>query len=160
MKLHWFNRSNDAVVWVLICRLCWSPRCTWLSLCTAAAASLLPSPPALCPSRLRAEVCKSPAIGSGDRRWSATVQEGSLTPALAPRARTNTLAHMQPKREKARQEETGRVKKAKADFWSSSVFLLFRHHSGRREPGGTVFSQHVSVLIICQHHCCHVFATV
>lgn len=110
-KLLWFNPLN------LTCRWCWSPLCTWRSLCTAAAASLPPSPPALCPSRPRGGVCRSPAIASGDRRWSATVQEGSLAPAQAPDPRAE--GEHRTRRKKQKQTK----KKAEADFYFYLAFV-------------------------------------
>lgn len=45
-----------------------------------AAASLLPWPPAFCPSRPKAEHCRSPATGSGARRWLAEGQTAQASP--------------------------------------------------------------------------------
>lgn len=128
------------------CRLCWSPLYTWLSQCTAAAASLLPLPPVHCRLRRRAGPCKSPATVSGARRWWAgpppPAQSGSLTPTPAPRAE-DTPAGVQLRGDCSGEKRKGEAEKAQAAFrvhlQSHPMIPQFRHHSGFREPGSTIF---------------------
>lgn len=99
----------------LFCRLCWSPLYTWLSRCTAAAASLLPLPPVHYQLRQRAGACRSPATMSGARKWWAgpppKAQGESLTPAPAPRAE-EAPAGVQPRGDCSGEKRQGEGKKS------------------------------------------------
>lgn len=154
-------------VWVSSCRWCWSHLCTWPSQCTAAAASWLPSPPARCRLRRQAGDCRSRATVSGGRRWWAgpppKARGESLAPAPGPRAEGTTagvrLRGDRSEEEKKRQGEE-RSQLSESISGHPNMILQFRHHSGFRKPGSTTFLQHVTLILVFKHHCCHNFSTV